>query len=97
MELMVVVIIIAVLAAVAVPQYKKAILKSRFSMLMPIGKSLAKGNEAYYVENGEYATQRTELDVGGQSNYPEGVTIKLATDPEYLSYVRVANPVWGWI
>ena len=92
MELMVAVIIIAVLAAVAVPQYKKAVLKSRFSTLMPIGKSLAQGNEVYYLGTGEYTTQKAKLDIEGQASYPEGVTIELATDPEYLSYVRVANP-----
>ena len=33
-EVLVVVVIIAVLAAVAVPQYQKAVLKSRFSSLL---------------------------------------------------------------
>ena len=57
MELLVVVLIIGVLAAVAVPQYKRAVLKSRFSTLMPVANSLAKGNEVYYLSQGEYSKQ----------------------------------------
>ena len=91
MELMVAVIIIAVLAAVAVPQYKKAVLKSRFSTLMPVANSLAKGNEVYYLSQGEYSKQESKLDVEGQLSVPEGTEITLKTNPEYLSYVRVAN------
>ena len=91
MEILIVVLIIAILAAVAVPQYQKAVMKSRYAALMPIAKSLATGNEAYYMEKGVYATSPTVLDVAGQQSYDDGTNVTLETDPEYLSYVRVEN------
>ena len=85
-EVLIVVLIIAILAAVAVPQYQKAVMKSRYSALMPIAKSLANGNEAYYMDKGQYATSPTELDVSGQDEkYPDGTKVDMSSG-EY-SYV----------
>lgn len=86
-ELLVVVLIIGILAAVALPQYQKAVLKSRYSALMPIAKSLANGNEAYYLEHGEYATSAESLDVSGQdAKYPDGTDVDVVDTDKY-SYV----------
>ena len=62
-ELLVVVLIIGILAAVAVPQYQKAVLKSRVSTLLPVLQSLANAQEAYYLANGSYTVNATLLDV----------------------------------
>ncbi len=90
-ELLVVVLIIGVLTAIAVPQYQKAVLKSRYSAMMPIGKAIADGNEVYYMEHGAYASLPTQLDVSRQNGENDDTNITLEADPEYLSYVRVAN------
>ncbi len=66
-EVLVVVLIIAVLAAVAVPQYQKAVLKSRFSALMPIASAVANGQEIYYMEKGNYSSDITKLDIKAPS------------------------------
>ena len=63
MELLIVVLIIGILAAVAVPMYKRAVIKSQFSELFPLGKALSASNEAFYLANGEYSTNPQELDV----------------------------------
>ncbi len=89
-ELLVVIVIIGVLAAVALPQYQKAILKSRYSALMPIAKTLAEGNEVYYLESGRYTTIPSELSIEGQPSYPEGTSVALV-DGDDLSYVSVEN------
>ena len=62
-ELLVVVLIIGILAAVAVPQYQKAIMKNRYAMLKSAVKSLVQAQEAYYLANGNYATKFQQLDV----------------------------------
>ena len=55
-ELLVVVLIIGILAAVALPQYKKAVVKSRVATILPILSSMLKAQEAYYLENGNYTS-----------------------------------------
>ena len=88
-EVLVVVIIIAVLAAVAVPQYQKAVLKSRFSSLLPTTKAVRDGNEAYFMAHGGYANAVNQLDVTAANN--NDMTLELSRDPDY-SYVLATRP-----
>ena len=60
-ELLVVVLIIGILAAVALPQYTKAVQKSRFVQLQIIVRNLFEAQKRYYMENGEYATEFDEV------------------------------------
>ena len=62
-ELLVVVLIIGILAAIAVPQYQKAVYKSRFSTIKNLVKSLANAEEVYYLANGSYTPDISKLDV----------------------------------
>lgn len=62
-ELLVVVLIIGILAAVALPQYERAVLKSRYGAMIPLIKSLAEAQESYFLANGQYATDLSDLDV----------------------------------
>ncbi|MBO5911091.1 MAG: hypothetical protein J6Q05_02730 [Elusimicrobiaceae bacterium] len=51
------------MAAVAVPQYQKAVLKSHAGQMMSLVRSLATAEDAYYLANGEYAVNFDELDI----------------------------------
>ncbi len=62
-ELLVVVLIIGILAAAALPQYEKAVMKSRMSSLWPILKSIKDAQEVYYMANGSYTDDLTQLDI----------------------------------
>ena len=62
-ELLVVVLIIGILAAIAVPQYKLAVDKSRFIELINYGKYVHSEQEIFYLTHNHYATDCEELGV----------------------------------
>ena len=66
-ELLVVVLIIGILSSVALPQYQKAVWKSRAAAMLPNLRALAAAQEAYYMANGAYATRYDELDISFDS------------------------------
>ncbi len=71
-ELLVVVLIIGLLAAVAVPQYRLAVEKTKASTMLSILKSLDSAQKIFEQAHGNYATTFDELDVeipsGGNIN-----------------------------
>ena len=68
-ELLVVVLIIGILAAVALPQYNKAVLKSRFTELLTLVKHVKEMQEVYYMENSAYAANCEELGITSLGGY----------------------------
>lgn len=62
-EMLVVVLIIAILVVMVFPWLHRAILRSKYSMLMLPGKSIWEGQEAFYLLNSRYATDISDLDI----------------------------------
>lgn len=62
-ELLVVVLIIGILSSVALPQYQKAVWKSRTSEMMTLMKSLGGAQELYHMANGDWASSLADLDI----------------------------------
>ena len=62
-ELLVVVLIIGILAAIAVPQYRTAVLKSRAAEMLLLGEKLRDAQKIYYLETGRYSTDLSALAV----------------------------------
>lgn len=62
-ELLVVVVIIGILAAIAVPQYGKAVKKSKMVQLTTLTKSLGEAEKRYFLEWGKFTTNFEELDI----------------------------------
>ena len=82
-ELLVVVLIIGILASVAVPQYEKAVKKTRLTKVIPLVKTLANAEEVFYMSNGYYTGNVSELDV----DMPAGGTLAgISTDDGYLRF-----------
>ena len=92
-ELLVVVLIIGILAAVALPQYQKAVEKARLAVYMPLVRAVHDAEEVYFLANGEYTADISALDVQFST---AGCTITrdLATDKQYMcanGYFGVAD------
>ncbi len=78
LELLVVVLIIGILAAIALPQYKMAVLKSRFSTIKTLTNSIYNAQKEYYLINSRYSSRLDNLSIDMPANpsfiYPSGNT-----------------------
>ncbi len=106
-ELLVVVLIIGLLAAVAVPQYQKAVLKANLSKAIPLVETLYTAQQAYKLANGDFAEDVDDLDVaipvnesctkdqtGGKSIYQCNYgTIGMYDTYANVQYLPVGEPV----
>ena len=63
LELLVVVLIIGILAAIALPQYNKAVAKADLFKIINITKSIKLAQERYYLTNDIYSTDMNSLDI----------------------------------
>ena len=62
-ELLVVVLIIGILATVALPQYQKAVERSRVATMQPLLRAIASAKASYFMANGSYPRKFEELDI----------------------------------
>lgn len=93
-ELLVVVLIIGILAAVAVPQYTKAVEKSRLAAIRPMIKSIKDAQTTYYMANGEYGPF-SSLDIsfpncqecGGRTDY-------LCCPDSFFQMAEIEGKMW---
>ena len=79
LELLVVVLIIGILAAIALPQYKMAVAKSKFSTLKNVTKALQESSERSYLAKSIPPTKFNDLDVSilikSENEYDDKFTI----------------------
>ena len=62
-ELLVVVLIIGILAAIALPQYTRAVDKTRSVQAISILNTMYKAMQVYYMSNNSYPSSLQELDI----------------------------------
>lgn len=96
LELLVVVLIIGILAAMALPQYQKAVLKSRYTQMQTLGKSLIDAQQIYFLANGKYTNQFSELDIEYPANFTLGQTGDSISFGKFVIYL-FANEDASWL
>ena len=96
-ELLVVVLIIGILAAIAVLQYQKAVVKSRFATLKNTTKSIYEAELSYNLANGNFTGVLNNLDIiipsniscgaGGWSGKTYYVACYISVDDVRVQYI----------
>ena len=71
------VLIISILSAIALPQYRLAVAKSHVAAVMPVLMNIKKAEKVYYLANGEYTYFPSHLGIGipkwGNTNPTNGM------------------------
>ena len=62
-EVLVVVLIIGILAAIALPQYQKAVIRARFAEIETNLKTLLHAQDLYYLTHSQYPRSLSDLDI----------------------------------
>ncbi len=94
-ELLVVVLIIGVLAAVALPQYQKAVKRMRGMEVLVAGDALDKSVTAYYLENGTYSgleTQQLMLFAPKLTHFKYSIGTGSYNDGFKEPYISIGDP-----
>ena len=95
-ELLVVVLIIGILAAVALPQYQKAVWKSRLANAKTLAQSLSAAEDLYFLANGKFTIEPTELSI----DLPAGYSCDEGTAPKRCSFGNMEckfSTIWAGI
>ena len=93
-ELLVVVLIIGILAAVAVPQYQKSVDETRFSRAMVLLETIRTAQNTYYMANGRYSTSWEDLDISFGKPRSDGSTY-IDVSKNIYCYVQGTNGAYG--
>ena len=91
-ELLVVVLIIGILAAIALPQYQRAVEKSKAAQAISLLRPIAQAAETYYLTNGTYPADNSDIDALDIGLTPEQKTQFLCND---LYYECTNTGKWG--
>lgn len=62
-ELLIVVLIIGILTAIALPRYQVTVLKTRFSEALSLAHAIKNAQEVYFLSHGQYAADFRDLEI----------------------------------
>jgi prepilin-type N-terminal cleavage/methylation domain-containing protein len=87
-EMLVVVLIIAILMITALPWLQRAIIRTRYNAMLLQVKSVAEGQESYYLIHNQYATNTNDLDLTIPTG--NGITMEVQGEGDY-NYVKASR------
>ena len=93
-ELLIVVAIIAILAAIAVPNFLEAQTRAKVSRAKADMRTVATGLESYYIDNNKYPTDRPVRPLQGNFGGTETIGDELTSPIAYLSSLAITNDVF---
>lgn len=95
-EMLVVILIIGILVAIAVPMYQKAVLKTKYASLMAATNAIAQAEEMYFLANGNYTRNMADLDVSVESTCANpGLEKEKAGCANGVTFIITSNYVAG--
>ena len=89
-ELLVVILLIGVLGAIAVPLYNTFVDKTSFSELNLAARNLAHAQEAFYLEGGRYAEDLNHLYISFHGENLQNINTDMGNQEQY-SYVKTSK------
>jgi len=93
-ELLIVVAIIAILAAIAVPNFLEAQVRSKVSRTKADMRSITVAVEAYKVDTNRYPTMRIPRPTAGDTSSNETLGHELSTPISYLTSLEITRDVF---
>ena len=90
-ELLVVVLIIGILAAVALPQYQKAVAKARMTQWIALTDAFKKGVESYILENGYPSNDEIWAIKNYSADDPKQITLPIELPEVDFTYMAGAE------
>lgn len=97
-EVMIVVAIISIIAAIAVPSYSRYMIDARRTDAITFLSEVAGEQQRYFTENNQYAADMQELGYGNAKTYdtPEGHYVVSVSNPGGTGrYLLTATPATG--
>jgi len=94
-EMLVVVLIIGILAAIALPQYRKAVAKAQLTQVLDITKNIKQAQERFYLANDKYTGNLENLDIEINN---QNVTCYIGTgDGGYVTCYNDKFALWSYM
>ena len=91
LELLVVVLIIGILAAIALPQYRYVVVKSKYATMKNIVRAIINAQQNFYLTNDRYATKFSDLIIDNCKDNSNSCKVK----DDITIYLQQGGSVFG--